>query len=517
MFSTIKRALISVSDKSGLAEFADHLFRAGIEIVSTGGTSDYLTGRSIPVTPVSSVTGFPEILDGRVKTLHPLIHGAILGDRENPDHLDQMNQHRICPFQLVVVNLYPFRETVLNHPDEPSIIIENIDIGGPCLIRAAAKNHKNIVIITDPSDYPFIAEHIVSGSPITDADRHRFACKAFRYTSHYDHLIGTWLNSAEQFSPDLPDQLHLILEKTGTLRYGENPHQQAAIYRTPFSDERGLIAFQQLGGKEISFNNLLDTQSAWNLVTSFNRPGAVVVKHQNPCGASVSNTLADAFQRALSCDPVSAFGGIVALNRPVDPDTARRLNDAHFLEVIAAPDFDMDSLTLLKKKKNRRLVRLTESIGDDQPLDVRLLHNGALIQTTDRSPDNRESFKTVTKVHPTESEWADLLFGWTVCRAVKSNAIVCARDTRAIGVGAGQMSRVDSVAIALTKAGDSARGGILASDAFFPFSDSVDLAARAGIKALIQPGGSKGDPEVIAACDTHGIAMVFTGIRHFKH
>lgn len=517
MFNPPNRALISVSDKTGLSELAAQLTSNGFEILSTGGTARYLQNHHIEVTPISDFTGFPEILDGRVKTLHPLIHGAILGNPANPDHVSQMNQHGIAPIQLVVVNLYPFRKTVMESPADTSLIIENIDIGGPCLIRAAAKNHHNVLVVTDPLDYPFIAEHIRNSLPFPPDVRQSLAAKAFSHTSRYDQLISEWMRGNKEHSDALPDQLQILLEKKQILRYGENPHQQAAIYRCPFSADDGLLAFDQLGGKEISFNNLLDTQAAWALVMQFSGPAAAVVKHQNPCGVALDVTLSDAFQSALACDPVSAFGGIVALNQAVDIASAHLLNEAHFLEVIAAPAFSPESLEILRRKKNRRLVQITNPPAGDQLLDVRMLHNGALIQTVDNSLDPPDAFQTVTRIAPSPSQMQDLIFAWNVCRFVKSNAIVCAHSRRAVGVGAGQMSRVDSVSIALKKAGESARGGVLASDAFFPFRDSVDLAAEAGITALIQPGGSKGDPDVIDACNSHGIAMIFTGVRHFKH
>jgi phosphoribosylaminoimidazolecarboxamide formyltransferase / IMP cyclohydrolase len=517
MNRNVKRALISVSDKSGLTGLAQLFHSLGIEIVSTGGTAEFLSQAGVPVTPVNTVTGFQEILDGRVKTLHPLIHGALLADPDNPGHQSQLQENGIVPFQIVVVNLYPFKQTVLKNPDNITDIIDNIDIGGPCLMRAAAKNHKHVLILTDPGDYEFAAEHLQKQIPFTENERLHLAAKAFLHTSQYDYMITSWLNRNSINYNLLPDSLHILLEKKSVLRYGENPHQAAGIYTIPLTENSGLLGHDQLGGREISFNNLLDTQAAWNMVTAFQSPAAVIVKHQNPCGAAESSDLTTAYEQALSCDPKSAFGGIVALNRPVDQDTAAVIHSSVFLEVIAAPEFDPEALKCLKRKKNRRLIRITPSAHTLIHHDVRLIENGALVQTLDTSSETRSDFATVSSRYPSCSEWNDLLFGWTLVRFVKSNAIVCAHDRKAVGIGAGQMSRVDSVEIALEKAGERAHGAILASDAFFPFHDSIDLAAEAGVTAIIQPGGSKGDQEVVNACNAHDIALVFTGIRHFRH
>lgn len=517
MNQKLKRALISVSDKSGLAELAHLLHSRSIEIVSTGGTAEFLSRTGIPVTPVSSVTGFPEILDGRVKTLHPLIHGAILADPENPLHHRHLQENHIVPFQFVIVNLYPFKQTVLKNPDNTTDIIENIDIGGPCLMRAAAKNHQHVVVLTDPADYGLLADHLQKNIPFSEDERLYLAAKAFIHTFQYDYLIASWFNRFSQNLNELPEFLHVLLEKKSVLRYGENPHQAAGIYTVPLMEDSGLLGHEQLGGRELSFNNLLDTQAAWNMVTAFTNPAAVIVKHQNPCGAAESSDPATAYEQALSCDPQSGFGGIVAVNRTIDTDTAKQIHSSVFLEVIAAPEFDPDALKLLLRKKNRRLIRIKSPAHTLIQYDVRLIENGALVQTMDTSSETRSDFSIVSVRSPGNSEWNDLLFGWTLVRFVKSNAIVCAHDRKAVGIGAGQMSRVDSVEIALKKAGKRSRGATLASDAFFPFRDSIDLAAEAGIKAIIQPGGSKGDQEVIDACNAHDIALVFTGIRHFRH
>jgi phosphoribosylaminoimidazolecarboxamide formyltransferase / IMP cyclohydrolase len=512
------KALISVSDKTGIVELAKCFDNSGIDIVSTGGTAETLKQSGLPVTLVSDITNFPEILDGRVKTLHPRIFGGLLADPEKPEHLNQVIENNITVFQYVVVNLYPFEQTVRMNPENTSLIIENIDIGGPCLIRAAAKNHKSVLVVSSPADYPIVISALRNRHDFSLHQRRIFAASAYAHTSRYDYIISKWMNlPTRKVSTHLPNRLHVYLEKTKELRYGENPHQAAAVYRCPISDSSGLLSYIQHSGKDLSFNNLLDTQAAWNMVVAFRNPAAIVVKHQNPCGAAESSTLDRAFGKALECDPMAAFGGIVALNRSVDTRTAKSLHKAPFLEVIAAPGFEMASIDILKRKKNRRLIQLDTPEFNAFPYELRMTNNGAIVQTTDASEEIMADFKVVTSHEPSEMEWVDLIFGWNIVRYVKSNAIVCAKDTTAVGVGAGQMSRVDSVEIALKKAGARSVDSILASDAFFPFRDSIDLAAEAGVKAVIQPGGSKGDSDVINACDAHGIAMVFTGIRHFKH
>ncbi|HPQ40023.1 MAG TPA: bifunctional phosphoribosylaminoimidazolecarboxamide formyltransferase/IMP cyclohydrolase [bacterium] len=512
-----KHALISVSDKHGLIELAGALTTHGYAIVSTGGTARFLRENGFTVTGVSDITGFPEIMDGRVKTLHPKIHGGILCDRSKSDHLEAMTLHGIIPFDIVVVNLYPFQDVVQKQPGDTHAIIENIDIGGPCLLRAAAKNHAHCLVVPDPADYPRIIEMLNNGT-LEDAEmRRRFAWKAFSLTGRYDAMIRNWFEKQMPWTETLPETLSIILEKDETLRYGENPHQDAAVYRTPLQDPSGLLGYTQHSGKELSYNNMLDLKAAWDMATFFSIPTAVVIKHQNPCGAAVSEHLADAAENALAGDPMSAFGGIVACNRPVDIETARVLHATRFLEVVAAPGFTGEALDMLRTKKNRRLISLRASTAERAWWDIRLMHNGALIQSPDSRQDSREGFHVVTRRAPTEAEWSDLLFGWDTCRFVKSNAIVFARRRMVVGVGAGQMSRVDSVRIAGAKAGERAQGGIMASDAFFPFRDGIDAASEAGIRAVIQPGGSKGDESVIDACNELDIAMVFTGIRHFRH
>ncbi|MCD4655257.1 bifunctional phosphoribosylaminoimidazolecarboxamide formyltransferase/IMP cyclohydrolase [bacterium] len=514
----IRRALISVSDKTGLEKLAQVLSAHQIEIVSTGGTSASLRKFGIKVTDVSSVTQFPEILDGRVKTLHPSIHGGILANQDKPEHCKQLNNLDIQPFDLVIVNLYPFRNTLANNPDNHDLIIENIDIGGPCLIRASAKNYRHCLIITDPEDYDFLGDLIKNNLPITDLKRKELAFKAFSHTCKYDYFIQSWLKySLNTVSDSLPDELLYLFEREEILRYGENPHQKAAVYRMSDQSNTGLLGYQQHSGKKLSFNNMLDLNAAWEIVTAFDAPAVSVIKHQNPCGAAQANTLTKACENALEGDPQSAFGGIVALNKPVDSKTAAKLHKTHLLEVLAPPGYSTEALTILRRKKNRRLIELQKNVPGKDQLDIRFFHNGALIQTRDNSVDSQKQFTVVTECSPTSSQWEDLIFGWQICRFVKSNAIVFARNQMITGVGAGQMSRVDSVIIAANKAGTRAHDGVMASDAFFPFRDGIDSAVSAGIRAIIQPGGSKGDQDVIAACNELKIAMVFTGIRHFRH
>lgn len=512
-----KHALISVSDKRGVIDLARSIMEHGYTIVSTGGTARTLRENGIAVTEVSDVTGFPEIMNGRVKTLHPRIHGGILCDRSQPAHVAQMETHGIAPFDIVVVNLYPFQAVVENDPEDIKQIIENIDIGGPCLLRAAAKNHAHCLVVSDPGDYPRVIDMLSAGA-VDDPDTRRFfAWKAFDHTSRYDTIIQQWFRNLIPQPDGLPETLNLFLEKDETLRYGENPHQRAAVYRMPLRDTAGLLGYDQHSGKALSFNNMLDLKAAWDMVCFFEDPASVVIKHQNPCGAAIADTPADACRNALAGDPMSAFGGIVACNRCVELDTATLLHSTRFLEVIAAPEFTDDALALLKKKKNRRLISLKSTAAEKAWWDIRLMHNGALIQTQDTKRDIRDGFRVVTRRQPTENEWSNLFFGWDLCRFVKSNAIVFANDRMAVGVGAGQMSRVDSVRIAAEKSGERAQGGIMASDAFFPFRDGIDAAVAAGIRAVIQPGGSKGDNAVIEACNALDVAMVFTGFRHFKH
>lgn len=501
------RALLSVYDKTGLGSFATALHELGVELVSSGGTAEELRRSKLPVTEVSDVSGFPEMLDGRVKTLHPAIHGGILARRNKPEHMNQLEELGIRPIDIVVCNLYPFAS-------EPSI--EMIDIGGVALLRAAAKNYESVAVVGDPADYELVLSELRLHHEVSDQTRHNLAAKAFAFTASYDALIAGW------FSRTLfPRGLALGLEKALDLRYGENPHQQAAFYSMAASSEDypSLAKMKQLGGKELSFNNLLDMDGAVNCASAFVEPCVAIIKHNNPCGLAIRAELADAYCEALAGDPVSAYGSVIACNRPVDVATAEAMADL-FIEVLVAPAFGADALKILATKKNRRLIELP---GDwnRQPsvykdLDFKRVRGGFLVQTLDFDAQDI-GFQVVTKTQPADEQVEDLKFAWKVVRQVKSNAIVLARERMLLGVGAGQMSRVESVDIAVGKAGERATGAVLASDAFFPFADGLEHAIAAGITAAIQPGGSTHDPEVIAAADQAGIAMVFTGERHFKH
>lgn len=517
----IRRALISVSDKTGLAELGTALAAAGVEILSTGGSAEALRQAGVAVTDVSAYTGFPEIMDGRVKTLHPRIHGGILARRDLPAHSDAMRAHDIPPIDLVVVNLYPFRAVLARGADEETLI-ENIDIGGPSLIRAAAKNHEFVTVLTDPSDYDeFLnAFRERGGTPLEF--RRRLAGRAFARTATYDAAIARW------FARDLawPAELPLVLEAPQILRYGENPHQQGAFYHG-LEARPGVGTARQVQGKELSYNNFNDTDAAYECVAEFSDPAMVIVKHANPCGVAVGATPLEAWRKALACDPQSAFGGIVALNRRLDAATAAAIAEI-FTEVIIAPDAEDEALAVLARKKNLRLL-LAGGVPDPAApgLTFRSLAGGMLVQTRDNGAVKREELRVVTRRAPTEAELADLLFAFRVVKHVKSNAVVFARDGATVGIGAGQMSRVDSVRIAAWKAEETARaagrsepptrGAVLASDAFFPFADGLEAAIAAGARAVIQPGGSVRDAEVIAAADAAGVAMVFTGMRHFRH
>ncbi len=524
----IARALISVSDKTGLVPFARFLAESGVEILSTGGSARALTEAGLPVTEVSAHTGFPEILDGRVKTLHPAIHGGILARRDRAEHRDALSAHGIAAIDLVVVNLYPFEATVAAGADREDCI-ENIDIGGPALIRAAAKNHAFVAVVTDPADYEAVMAEMRSRDGATTlALRRRLAAAAFARTAAYDAAIARWF--ADQAGEVFPERLVLPALRRQRLRYGENPHQEAAFYAVegPEAGRRpGVATAVQLQGKELSFNNLNDTNAAFELVAEFARPAVAIIKHANPCGVAEAETLAEAYARALACDPVSAYGGIIAVNRPLDGPTATAIAEL-FAEVVIAPAVSEAARAALAGKKN---LRLLEAGGLPDPaapgLDLRSLAGGYLLQGRDNGRVDASTLKVVTKRAPSERELADLVFAFTVAKHVKSNAIVYARDGATVGIGAGQMSRVDSARIAAWKAqaaaeatGQSesrAKGSVVASDAFFPFADGLIAAAEAGATAVIQPGGSLRDEEVIAAADARGLAMVFTGIRHFRH
>ncbi len=510
------RALISVYDKRGVADFARALSALGIEIISTGGTRGHLEEAGVPVIPVSEVTGHPEILGGRVKTLHPRIHGGILADRARGAHLSELQEHGIGPIDLVVVNLYPFQETVASGaPFEE--IIEMIDIGGPSMIRAAAKNFRSVSVVVDPDDYTQVQAALEDGEKLVpEPVRRGLAIKAFRHSQAYDAAIALWLARQSGESENrFPRRLMLNLSRDLTPRYGENPHQDSAVYR--LLGDRGLFGgMEQLQGKELSYNNLLDADAARKMVALFEEPAVVIVKHNNPCGVGRGEDLKVAYERALACDPLSAFGSVIALNRAADGELARAMADL-FIEVIVAPELDEAAQGRFAAKKRLRLVRCPLYRPADGDVELRAVDGGFLGQVPDAEADDRESWECPTQRQPGDEEAAALELAWKVARGVKSNAIVIAGPDQTIGIGAGQMSRVDSCRLAVQKAQVTTAGAVAASDAFFPFRDGVDELAKAGVRAVIQPGGSRRDPEVIAAADEHGMAMVMTGRRHFRH
>jgi len=522
MFSPrVQRALISVSDKLGLADFARGLVAAGVQIFSTGGTRKHLESEGIAVRDVAEYTGFPEMMDGRLKTLHPKVHGGILCRHDNPEDMKALAEHGILTFELVVVNLYPFEATVARKGVTQEEAIEQIDIGGPTLIRAAAKNHAFTTIATHAAQYSEILDQIAANGCTTIELRRRLAGEAFAQTARYDRAIADFFAGAVAEGP-FPGTVTIGLTHKMGLRYGENPHQQAALYSR--SDNRGanVVAARQLHGKELSYNNILDLDSALAIVRQFSEPAAVVIKHNNPCGAAVSDALVTALQRAMEGDPQSAFGSVLGLNRTVDAATAEALAaPGLFVEAIVAPHFGDDALRVLttkpKWKNNVRLLEGGQWERSQPPRPFRRLDGGMVMQEADVLPDAEESWRIVTEAKPGEERMSDLRFAWEMVRHVKSNAIVLCKDRMLLGAGAGQMSRVDSVEIAVKKAGDRSKGSVLGSDAFFPFPDSIDTAAAAGVVAIIQPGGSKNDADAIAACNRHGISMIFTGRRHFKH
>lgn len=515
----IKRALVSVSDKTGLVDFTRELSKFGVEILSTGGTAKLLRDNNIPVKEVSEYTGFPEMLDGRVKTLHPKIHGGLLALRDKPEHMQSLKEHGIGLIDMVVVNLYPFEKTTQKPGVSIEEVIENIDIGGPSMLRSAAKNHRDVAVICDPGQYSQVIAELKKNNGALSKDlMRRLGIEVFALTSHYDNAIYSYLENYFKTRPEsagFPQELNLHFEKIQDLRYGENPHQQAAFYKEK-GKTRGLINLKQLQGKELSFNNILDLNSVLELVKEFSHPACVVVKHNNPCGVAEDEMLDKAFVAAHKCDPLSAFGGIVALNRKLDFKTAKIIAKSGFLECIITPGFDKEARDLFKDKKNLRLLELDELEPINEP-ELKRVSGGLLLQDKDLATLDVNNLKVVTKNKPTKKELESLIFGWKVAKHVKSNAIVFTQGTKTVGIGAGQMSRVDSVKIAKIKAGKLSRNSCLASDAFFPKADAVIEAAKAGIKAIIQPGGSISDQEIIKACDKYKIAMVFTGIRHFKH
>lgn len=509
----MKRALISVSDKTGLQEFAASLVELGYEILSTGGTARALRDAGIPVVEVSDVTKFPEILDGRVKTLHPIIHAGILA-RDTEEHLQTLKDMDIAPIDVVAINLYPFEETIAKEGVDQQTAIENIDIGGPTMVRAAAKNHERVSIVVDPSQYDEVIAALKSEEGMTLAARQRLAMRAFEMTARYDAAISQYLVS--QFAEDVFEPSYSIGGRLKQeLRYGENPHQKAAFYAS--TNQAGTLAgATQLGGKELSYNNIVDTDAAWQMVNEFtDKPACAIIKHTNPCGFATGVDACDAFTRAHDADPLSSYGGIAAFNRPVSVAAAEEIIKT-FFEAVIAPGFEDGAVDVLHKKEKLRILD-THALGQATTPWVETISGGFLVQERDNHHLEVGYLKVVTETQPDPALMDDLLFGWNVVKHVKSNAIVVAKDGVSIGVGAGQMNRVGSCDIALTHAGDKAKGAILASDAFFPFADNIEVAAKAGISAIIQPGGSIRDQEVIDACNKHGIAMVFTGVRHFKH
>lgn len=519
--SKIQRALISVSDKTGLLPLAKILLKAGVEIISTGGTARFLRDSGLTVTSLEKVTGFPEIMDGRVKTLHPKIFGGILARRDQPKHAEQAQQHGIGLIDMVVVNLYPFAKIARRPNPALEEILENIDIGGVALMRAAAKNYLDVAVVTDFHQYQeVIVDFKVNNGALSEAMLQKLAIAAFRHTAKYDAAIYEYVRQLDGPTAGMPESLFIDLERVHDLRYGENPHQPAAFYRDHLSLSPGLSGVTVLQGKELSYNNLADLDAAFCLLQSFAEPCTVIVKHANPCGVAIGENLFESYQRAKQTDPVSAFGGVIGFNQTVDGKTAEAVAEL-FTECILAPGFDAAARDLLLAKKN---LRLLESSEINHPLragyDFKRVYGGVLVQRQDFAPDDQSQFKIVSQRPPTDAEWAAMLFGWKVVRYVKSNAIVYTTGDRTIGIGAGQMSRVDASLLAVAKArraGLNLAGTVVASDAFFPFPDGVEAAAEAGATAVIQPGGSVRDEQVIAAADAHSLAMVFTGIRHFRH
>lgn len=517
--SKIRRAILSVTDKTGIAEFARKLGDLGVELVSTGGTAKLLRDSGIRVKDISELTGFPEMLDGRVKTLHPKVHGGILHRREDAAHCSAVAEHDILPIDMVVVNLYAFEKTAAKPGVHFEELIENIDIGGPSMIRSAAKNFQDVAVVTSPSDYASIIEEMAQANgALSAATKWRLAQKAFATTAAYDSAIASTLESVSanghfEFHPQegFPGRLRLSFNKIADLRYGENPHQKAAMYSD--GTDLGVANGRQLQGKELSYNNIVDLQAAWDLAQEFDEPVCAIIKHTNPCGTATGKTLAEAYRKALACDPVSAFGGVIGVNRVIDGEAAEEIAKL-FLEVIAAPGFDESAKAKFAAKKNLRLVEITPA-----PLKwvLKNVSGGILVQDADVRPLSEADMKVVSKRAPTPDEKGALLFAWKVCKHVKSNAILYARDGQSVGVGAGQMSRVDSCKIGAMKAVLPLKGTVAASDAFFPFPDGVEEIAKAGATAIIQPGGSVRDPEVIEAADRLGLAMIFTGVRHFRH
>jgi phosphoribosylaminoimidazolecarboxamide formyltransferase/IMP cyclohydrolase len=506
----ITRALLSVSNKEGLVEFAQGLAELGVELIATGGTARTLAEAGLAVRPIEDVTGFPEILDGRVKTLHPAVHGGILARREQA-HLAELEAQGITPIDLVAVNLYPFAETVAKPGTTLAEAVEQIDIGGVALLRAAAKNFAHVAVLSDPADYATVLAEMREQGDLSIATRQRLALKAFRHTASYDAAISRYLTARFEAAV-FPATLHLDLTKLADLRYGENPHQQAALYS--LGTTGSPLGGNLLQGKALSYNNILDLDAAWRIASDFAAPTLVIIKHGNPCGVASDPNLAAAFRAALASDPVSAFGSIIAANRPFDGEVALALGDL-FVEAIATPAFTAEALEVLAERPNCRLLEMSDA--EELAWEMRGVRGGMLLQEEDTIAEDEAGWKVVTGREPTAEEFEALGFAWKVAKCVKSNAIVLGRGMATVGVGAGQMSRVDAVRLAIAKAGERAQGAVLASDAFFPFPDGVEEAARAGVTAVVQPGGSRGDASVIEAADAHGLAMLFTGVRHFRH
>ncbi|USK28921.1 bifunctional phosphoribosylaminoimidazolecarboxamide formyltransferase/IMP cyclohydrolase [Metabacillus hrfriensis] len=511
---TIKRALVSVSNKDGIIPFVTELVEQGIEVISTGGTKSLLQQNGVKVTGISEVTGFPEIMDGRVKTLHPNIHGGLLAVRSNPDHMKQLEENSILPIDLVVVNLYPFKETISKQDVTFDDAIENIDIGGPTMLRSAAKNHQDVAVVVDPADYAEVLEQIKSGKEVTIATKQKLAAKVFRHTASYDALIAEYLTNA--VGEEDPETVTYTFEKKQSLRYGENPHQKATFYKKPLASNVSIAEAEQVHGKELSYNNIKDADAALQIVREFKQPAAVAVKHMNPCGVGTGETIFEAFTRAYEADPTSIFGGIIALNHEVDKETAHKLHEI-FLEIVIAPSFDKEALEILTSKKNLRLLTLDVLGAEKQDQQITSIHGGLLVQDEDTLSFDDAKITIPTKREPTEQEWEDLKLAWKVVKHVKSNAIVLTKNQMTVGVGAGQMNRVGAAKIAIEQAGAHAEGSAMGSDAFFPMNDTVEAAAKAGVTAIIQPGGSIKDEDSIQKADEYGITMVFTGVRHFKH
>ncbi len=513
----IKRALISVSNKTSIVEFAKGLQEAGVEILSTGGTARVLEENGIKVTKVSDFTGYPEMLDGRVKTLHPRVHGAILARRDDPKHMKQLQEASIPTIDMVVVNLYPFEETIAKPDSTFEDAIENIDIGGPSMLRSAAKNHKDVAVIVNPDDYTTVIEEMRTSGDLSPDTRWKLALEAFEHTSRYDTVISGYLRSRKE---DLlfPDTLGLQYEKVQELRYGENPNQKAAFYRDPSSTAVCVASSEKLHGKELSYNNILDADAALDILKEFERPTCSVIKHTNPCGVAVSDDIYDAFMKAYACDPKSAFGGIIGVNRTMTPEIASEISK-YFVELVVAPEYDEEAFAILSKKKNVRIMATHAPIVKEDPVEMKYVKvkGGLLSQTGAFAELDPKDAKVVTKREPTEIEMNGLLFAWKVIRHIKSNSILLVQGEETVGVGAGQMSRVDASMLAGHKAGERAAGSQLASVAFFPFRVGVDEAAKVGARAIIQPGGSIRDQEVIDAANEHDMAMVFSGMRMFKH